>query len=60
MGKVEVLYIGVNVTEPMPPPTGSIWYKYQYIRKINGLTQSSFSNDLEELKQRMKCELESE
>lgn len=59
MVKVDVLYIGVNVTVPLQP-VNEIWYKYQYIRKINGLTQSSFSNDLEELKQRMKCELESE
>lgn len=61
MGKVDVLFIGENtITPPKLQMQKDVpKYNFMYMRRINGgCIETSFSNDLEELKNRMKCELE--
>lgn len=60
---VEVFFIGENTIVPpkLQMGTDTPKFNFMYVRKINGgCIETSFSNDLEELKNRMRCELELE
>ena len=57
---VDVLFIGENIVVPPKLQMGSDdpKFDYMYMRRINnGAIETSFSNDLNELEERMKGEL---
>ena len=55
---VEVIKIGENTIAPPHLQLNVLTHNYMYLRMVDGITQTSFSNDLNELKERMRCELE--